>query len=162
MATTKRRRNNLQWRRVVPGFSTVAPNTLSSASLISNTVLNLEEDDWTFVKGYVTIRVTANLVTLGQHVTQGAVGVIKRATPADTTQYDPIGEDAAWMWWKPIVLSSHVGQPQSEQAYLHWEFELNAGRRMERYDSITAFIKTRTGSDTITWSAGGSFLFYKS
>lgn len=157
-----KRRSNLQWKRVVPGIQrNVAPNTLSSAALVLPT--NLEsDDDYTFVKGFFRCRISAdNIAVASLHSVIGAMGIIKRPITVDSAQYDPINEDGPWMYWQPFIISNFGATHSS--SFVEWMFEINAGRRMERFDGITAFAKSVTfaGADSFTWSIGGSLLFYK-
>lgn len=156
----KPRRNNLQWKRVRPGTLNSAPNTLGSLAMVLPTDF-VADDDYTFVKGFITVRVTAVGAVSGTHNILGACGIIKRQLTADSAQVDPILEDAQWMWWKPIILSSTatIGQASS---FSHWDFELNAARMIQRFEGLTFFIKTLpTTTDNVISSVGGSLLFYK-
>lgn len=160
MASTRRKRLNLQWERTVPGRQSVAANTLSSFNLVTPSDINSASDDYTFVRGFFHCRVSASYTITGLHSVLGAVGIIKRPITADSAQYDPINEDAQWMWWRPLILSSVSGS-DDDSSWIDWQFEIKAGRRIERYDAITAYLKTVAGSDTVTWSCAGSLLFYK-
>lgn len=157
---TKRKRTNLQWKRIQPGVTTAAPNTLSSSTLLLPTDFNAD-DDYTLVKAYVSMRVSCVGSVSGLHNVLGAVGIIKRDIPADSAQFDPINEDAPWLWWHPIILSSSATDG-AQDSFHYWEFEVNASRMIQRFEGITAYLKTRSGTtDSVTWSVGGSFLFYK-